>query len=120
MYLTARSGLIEHPSGSAHAALIAYYWATLGFTALRLCTLIARIARTATMPSMRRLCFALLLIGAGLALATGQSLLAVVQAAPHARSIAVTLALGILAAATISAGYDLYGTTSRSRRCGSL
>jgi len=113
MYLTARSGLIEHPSRTAHAALIAYYWATLGFTALRLCTLIARVARTAAMPSTRRLCAALLLIGAGLALAAGQSLLALVQAAPHAGSVAVTLTLAILAAATISAGHDLGATKSR-------
>lgn len=37
----ALSGMIEHPTGITHAALIAYYWATLGFTAARLCALIA-------------------------------------------------------------------------------
>lgn len=109
MFLTARSGVIAHPTGFAHAALIVYYWATLGFTALRLCTLIARVARTATMPTTRRLRAALLLFGTGLALAAGQSLLAIVRTAPHAGSFTVTLALGLLAAATISAGHDLRG-----------
>ena len=52
---------------------------------------------------------ALLLFGTGLALAAGQSLLAIVRTAPHAGSFTVTLALGLLAAATISAGHDLRG-----------
>jgi hypothetical protein len=104
LYVTAHSGLVEHPSGPVGAALIGYYWATLGFTALSLCTLVARVGRTATMPGTRRLCAALLLIGAGLALATAQSLLS--------GSIAVTVALGVLSAVTIAAGYDF----ARGRR----
>jgi hypothetical protein len=116
LYATARSGLVEHPTGAARVALIAGYWATLGFTALRLCTLVARVARTAAMPGTRRLCAALLLLGAGLALATSQSLLAVAQTAPRAGSIAVTFALGVLAVVTVSAGHDLYDATTRLRR----
>jgi hypothetical protein len=99
LYVTARSGLVEHPSGPARAALIGYYWATLGFIALRLCTFVARVGRTATMPGTRRLCAALLLIGGGLALATVQWLLA--------GSFVVTAALGVLSAVTITTGYDL-------------
>ncbi|MCW2859505.1 MAG: hypothetical protein JWP48_1213 [Actinoallomurus sp.] len=107
MFVTGRSGLIEHPTGLAHAALIVYYWATLGLTAICLCTLIARVARTVTTPSTRRLCAALLLLGTGLALAATQSLLAIVWTPAGTGSLTVTLALGLLAAATISAGQDL-------------
>jgi hypothetical protein len=107
MFLMAHSGLIGHPTGLARAVLIVYYWATLGFTALGLCTLVARIAGTATPPTTRRLYAALLLIGAGLALAAGQSLLATASTAPHAGSLTVTLTLALLAAATISVGHDL-------------
>lgn len=112
MFLTAHSGVVEHPTGMAHAALIVYYWATLTYTALRLCTLTARVAHTTTTPTTRRLRAALLLIGSGLALATCQSLLAVVRTTPDAGSITVTLALGIVAAATIRAGHDLHTTTA--------
>jgi hypothetical protein len=107
MFLTAWSDVAEHPTGLRHVCLVAYYWATLGFTALCLCTLIARVARTATMPTTRRLRAALLLIGTGLALAAGQSLLAIASAAPHTGSLTVTVALALLAAATISVGRDL-------------
>jgi hypothetical protein len=107
MLLMAWSGLVEHPAGFARGALIAYYWATLGFTALRLCTLIARITQTATMPTTRRLSAALLLIGTGLVLAAGQSLLAIAWTAPDLGSLTATLALCILAAASISTGHDL-------------
>jgi len=114
MYVSARSGLVEHPSRPAHAALVVYYWATLGLTALGLCACVARLARTATVPGTHRLCAALLLTGTGLALAAVQSLLTVVRVAPpHAGAIAVTLGLGVLAAAAISAGHDLHGTRSR-------
>ncbi|WP_433466470.1 hypothetical protein [Spirillospora sp. CA-128828] len=107
MLLAANSGLIEHPTGFTNAALLIYYWATLAFTALQLCTLVARATPATTLPPTRRLCAALLLIGTGLALATGQSLLTITRTAPHAGPIAVTLTLGLLAAATIRAGHDL-------------
>jgi hypothetical protein len=107
MVVTARSGMAEHPTGFPHAALIVYYWATLGFIAVRLCTL---IARAATMSTTRRLCAALLLIGTGLALAAVQSLLAAVRTPV---SLTATLVLGLLAAATISAGHDLRGGSPR-------
>lgn len=99
--VTARSGLAEHPTGFTRAALIVFYWAALGFAAIRVCTLIARAMTT---PSVRRLRAALLLIGTGLALASAQSLLAAGRA-PGA--LAATLTLGLLAAATIRAGHDL-------------
>jgi hypothetical protein len=111
MVATAWSGLLEHAAGLTNAALIVYYWATLGFAALRLCTLIARAAAMpTTMPTTRRLCAALLLIGTGLGLASAQSLLAVGRAPG---SLAATLTLGLLAAATICAGRDLRGGSPR-------
>jgi hypothetical protein len=112
LFVTARSGLVEHPTGFAHAALIVYYWATLGFTAICLCTLIARVARTVTMPTTRRLCAALLLIGTGLALAAAQSLITIIRTPADTSDLTVTLALGLLAAATISAGHDLRGASA--------
>lgn len=107
MVLTARTGILHHPAGPAHAAMIACYWAALSFTALRLCTLIARLARTATVPSTRRLRAALMLIGTGLALAAGQSLLPLARNVPHPGSLTLALVLSLLSAATISAGHDL-------------
>ncbi|HEY0536820.1 MAG TPA: hypothetical protein VGD53_00555 [Actinoallomurus sp.] len=112
MFVTAWSGLIEHPTGFADAALIVYYWAVLGFTAIRLCTLVARVAWTVTMPTTRRLCAALLLIGTGLALAAAQSLLAIVRTPANTSSLTVALALGLLATATISVGHDLRGASA--------
>jgi hypothetical protein len=110
MYLAAHSSAIKHATGFAHAAQIVYYWATLGFIALRLCTLIARIARiapAATLPTTRRLRAALLLIGAGLALAAGQNLLALVGTTAHPGSLTVTGALALMSAAMIHTGHDL-------------
>lgn len=31
LFLLAHSGLVDHPAGGAHALLLGYYWATLGF-----------------------------------------------------------------------------------------
>jgi hypothetical protein len=105
--LMAWSGMAEHLTGLADAVAVTYYWLVLGFVALRLCVLVARITRTATLPTTRRLSAALLHIGAGLALAASQSLLAAVRTAPHPGSLAESTALGLLAAAAISAGRDL-------------
>jgi hypothetical protein len=107
MPVIVRSGLADHSTGMAGAALVAYYWATLGFTAARLCVLVARVTPALTMPTTRRLSAALLLIGTGLALAAGQSLLTVARTPAHTGTLAVALALGLLSAATISAGRDL-------------
>jgi hypothetical protein len=107
MVVLARSGLVEHPAGLTRAVLVVCYWATLGFAAVRLCTVIAHAMTT---PSVRRLCAALLLIGTGLGLASAQSLLAAGRA-PGSLAAAVTL--GLLAAATISAGRDLRGGSPR-------
>ena len=107
MFLLAHSGLFEHPTQSVHVALVVYYWATLVFTALRLCTLTARLARTARMPSRTRLRTALLLIGTGLALAAAQSTLAIAWSTPDVGSVTLTLALGLLGSATICVGQDL-------------
>jgi hypothetical protein len=107
MFLLAHSGLIEHPTASAHVALVACYWATLAFIALRLCTFVARVARTAAIPTRGRLRAALLLIGAGLSLVAAQSMLAIAGSTPDAGSLTRALALVLLAAATVHAGEDL-------------
>ncbi|WP_217553721.1 hypothetical protein [Streptomyces sp. GbtcB6] len=105
--LIAWSGMADHLTGFADAAAVLYYWLTLGFVALRLCTLVARIARTTPLPSTRRLSAALLYIGTGLALAASQNLLAVLRTVPHPGSLTETLTLGLLAAATFSVSHDL-------------
>lgn len=105
--LTAWSGTAEHLTGFADAAVVLFYWLTLGFVALRLCAFVARIARTAALPTVRRLSAALLHTGTGLALAASQNLLAMVRTAPRPGSLTETLALGLLAATALSAGQDL-------------
>ncbi|MFD8810985.1 hypothetical protein ACFV23_05705 [Streptomyces sp. NPDC059627] len=105
--LIAWSGMADHLTGFADAAAVLYYWLTLGFVALRLCTFVARVTRTAPLPSTRRLSVALLHIGTALALAAGQNLFAVLRTVPRPGSLTETLALGLLAAAAISAGHDL-------------
>ncbi|MCW7944051.1 hypothetical protein AAW14_18920 [Streptomyces hygroscopicus] len=105
--LTAWSGTAEHLTGFADAAVVLFYWLTLGFVALRLCAFVAHVTRTAALPTTRRLSTALLHIGTGLALAAGQSLLAIVRTAPRPGSLVETLTLGLLAVTAISAGHDL-------------
>ncbi|MFB7507555.1 hypothetical protein [Streptomyces broussonetiae] len=110
MCLTAWSGAAEHVTGVADTAMVLCYWFTLGFAAFRLCTLVAHAARTAALPTTRRLSTALLLIGAGLTLAASQNLLAAVRTVPHPSSVVETLALSVLAAAAISVGHDVKRT----------
>lgn len=105
--LTAWSGTAEHLTGFADAAVVLFYWLTLGFAALGLCLFVAHVTRTAALPTTRRLSTALLHIGTGLALAAGQSLLAIVRTAPRPSSLVETLTLGLLAVTAISAGHDL-------------
>lgn len=107
MAAMAWGGVAEQATGFANAALVLYYWLTLAFIALRLCTLVARVAQATTPPSTRRLSTALLLIGTGLALAASQSLLAIARTAPRPDSLAETLMLSLLAGMAISAGHDL-------------
>ncbi|MFI2203929.1 hypothetical protein ACH47Z_24735 [Streptomyces sp. NPDC020192] len=110
--LLAWSGTPARTTGLADGAMVGYYWLTLGFVALRLCVLVARVARTATLPSTRRLSTALLYLGAGLALAAGRNLLA---APPGPASVTETLALALLAATALSAGRDLRRKRARVR-----
>jgi hypothetical protein len=109
MLATAHAGLLHHPAGHARIGLLAGYWAVLSFTAQRLCTLIARYARTAHLPTTRRLRASATLTGAGLSLAAAQSLIPLIRAAPGTGSLtlALALALSVLAAATITAAHDL-------------
>ncbi|WNM29416.1 hypothetical protein RKE30_02905 [Streptomyces sp. Li-HN-5-11] len=107
MCLLAWSDVAQHLTGFADAAAVVYYWLTLGFVAFRLCVLVARVARTAALPTTRRLSTALLHIGTGLALAASQNLLALARTGLRPESLAETLTLGLLAATAFSTGRDL-------------
>lgn len=109
MLLIARSALVEQPAGVLRVALVAYYWATLGFMAYSSCRLLARVARIAHLPSARRLSAGAHLIGVGLALAAAQNLLAMMGTGPDPGSLTVVLVLVLVAAGTIRAGRDLQG-----------
>ncbi len=87
MIVTAHAGVLHHPAGHARIGLLVCYWAVLSFTAQRLCILIARYARTAHLPTTRRLRASATLIGAGLSLAAGQSLIALIRTAPGTGSL---------------------------------
>lgn len=101
------SGLAGQVTGPADVALVAYYWGTLAFLALRCCTLVARMSAATVLPSTRRLSVALLFFGIGLAMAAGQSLLAGSRTGMHPGTLAVATVLGALAAATLITGHDL-------------
>lgn len=108
MFLLAWTGVPEMVGTPlAGAALVSSYWLTLGFVALRLCTLVARITPTAAPPSARRLSSAFLCMGAGLAFGASQSLLAGHGATAPPRSLIDTAALGVLAATALSVGNNL-------------
>ena len=104
----------------ADIALTAYYWLVLGFVSLRGCVLVARSARSVSLPSSRRMSVALLSIGAGLALASGQNLLAATERGVDPIWLAQTCTLGGLAVTAMSAGKDLHGiaTSPRGRSVG--
>jgi hypothetical protein len=112
LYLTAHSGLVDHPSGLVHFLLLGCYWATLTYTGLRACTLITRIGGIAIMPGVSRLRPALFLIGAGLAIAAGQGLASAVHPTVHAGTLALSCSLAALAAAAVTAGHDLHAAKS--------
>ncbi|MER7273991.1 hypothetical protein ABT369_06035 [Dactylosporangium sp. NPDC000244] len=101
LLLLANSGLVDHPAGPARVLLVAAYWAALTFITLRVWALTARIVRMGTAPSRRRLRAALLLVGAGTALAAGQSLLG--------GALLIAAALLLSAVAALHAGQDLHG-----------
>ncbi len=107
LYLIAHSGRVEHPTGFARAGLIACYWGTLAFAALRLCALVDRVARICAVPTTPRLRAAFILFGIGTALAAAQSLLTTVRAGASLGSLVATLALGVVAATTVWTGQDL-------------
>jgi len=100
------SGAAGHPKGGAGAALVLCYWLTLAFVAFRLCSLVARLARTSPLPTTRRLSTALLFMGAGIALAACQNI-ALARTAVHPGAVAESVALGVVAAAALGTGRDL-------------
>jgi hypothetical protein len=99
LFALARSGLVVHPTAVVEVLLIGWYWATLGFVGVHVCLLAARIGRIAVPPGIRRLRWALLLLGVGLALAAGQSL--------EAGMFVSSCGLAALAAVVLVAGLDL-------------
>lgn len=101
------SGAVTGATGYADAALVASYWLTLGFVALRLCTLVARTAALTAPPGTRRLSAALLCMGTGLALAAAQTVLPLGRGGLHPAAPAQMLGLALLAAATLTSGRDL-------------
>lgn len=103
LVLLANSGLVQHPTGVLNTLLLCGYWTVLGFAGFHLCLLMARIGRIAILPSMRRLCLALLLVGTGLALGAAQALAATV----HTGSVLLAGELVALATAILTAGLDL-------------
>ena len=102
LVLLAHSGLIGRPHGMVHVLLLGYYWATIGFAGIRLCALMARVGRIAVMPSTRRLCFALLFLGTGLALAAAQTL-----STFRGGTVVLSCGFAALAAVLLMAGLDL-------------
>jgi hypothetical protein len=112
LFLLAHSGLVaERPTGPARPLLLACYWGTLAFTALRGCALAGRLSRAIAAPSVPRLRAAAMLIGTAMALAAGQGLLNAAHSTPDGASIAAFLTMTVLAAATIHAGLDLRAAT---------
>lgn len=107
MVLTAWHGVADQPTGVAAAALVLYYWLTLGFVAFRLCIFVARVGPVTILPTKRRLRVALLNVGVGLTLAASQSLIALVRTGPHLGSVAPTVVLGLLSGTAISVAFDL-------------
>ncbi|MCP2339328.1 hypothetical protein [Actinomadura rupiterrae] len=107
MVLLANSGVLKQTSGLTDVLLVSYYWGTLAFGAVAACVLVGRVAGAAVLPSRRRLGTALVLLGTGLASAALQNAMACVKSGSVTPSFAATIALALLAAATITAGQDL-------------
>jgi hypothetical protein len=107
LFALADSGTVDHPSGAVDVVLVAYYWSTLAFVALRGCMLIARVLRICVVPTTRRLRGALLLVGGGTALAAGQGALAACRAGTDARWLCASAALGLLATLTLQTRQNL-------------
>ncbi|SEO05880.1 hypothetical protein [Actinacidiphila rubida] len=106
------SGAVRQATGPAEAALVAYYWLTLGFVAVRLCACVARAAALTTPPGTRRLSAAVLSVGAGLAAAAVQTLAALAASGGHPAAAAEGSALALAAVVTLAAGRDLGSLTA--------
>lgn len=107
LYLVASSGLIGHLVDAPRGVRLGYYWTTLGFAGLHLCTLAVRITRITVTPSTPRLRGALLLLGSGLALAAVENLTITRHSALGTGTLALSLGLAAIATAVLTTGHDL-------------
>lgn len=105
MWLLANADALAHPSGITRLGFVAFYWISLAFSAFRVCRLIAYVVSISSPPSRRRMYAALLLLGAGLALAAGQSQIGV---AHDPATLAIGAGLGVLAAGVLVASANLH------------
>lgn len=112
LFALAWSGAARHLAGHMDAALVAYYWLTLAFVAVRLIALVARTVPLTTPPGVRRLSAALLSMGAGLAVAAVQTLAPAAASGVHPAALAQGAALAVAGAGTLVAGRDLRHRTA--------
>ncbi len=115
MFALAYSGLVDHPTGALHGGLVCYYWATLGYVAVWMCKVVARIGQVAAAANLHRLRAALWSTGGGAALGAAQALISFAEA-PSGATLALVVALGVLGGTCIRAGYDLGAVPSSSGR----
>jgi hypothetical protein len=107
MYVMAQSSLVDHPDGVMPGLLSVYYWTSLAFVGLQLCTLTGRIAHVASTPSTRRLRTAMLLIGVGLAMAALQNLANGLSRGPGIGTVALSAGLAVVAIVALATANDL-------------
>ncbi|MGW4524005.1 hypothetical protein [Amycolatopsis sp. NPDC004378] len=100
LFLIARCGFVVDAGGATHAVLVVYYWATIIFVSWCLCRFVARLGGITSPPGRRRMGFALVSAGSGLAIAAA-------QAAFGAGSLVMAGGFAALAAVLLGAGRDL-------------
>lgn len=107
MFVAAHSGAIDsHPPLVVNGLLVAWYWATLCLAGICACRFAARVGRIARPVGTRRLQAGLGLLGAGLAVAAMEVVVA--GASRSVGTIAAGVCLAILAAASLAVAHDLW------------
>lgn len=98
LFFLAHSGFAGPASGVVRILQVSYYWATLGFVGFQGCVLVDRLGPVVIAPGLRRLRFALLCGGSGLALLAARA---------GFESPALACGLAVPAAVILGAGRDL-------------